>query len=119
MSWLDYYCSCQLPVPVPVQMKKTMNKLWPALAESKLAIALFAGLFVAAVTFLSVPTQFAVRGTNGEPILYEYYVPSLRFRSQFSLTVTDLFCVVVEASSLAGLVGRRRRRFAGAGGGDE
>ncbi|XP_066328688.1 beta-1,2-xylosyltransferase XYXT1-like isoform X1 [Miscanthus floridulus] len=45
-------------------MKKTMNKLWPALAESKLAIALFAGLFVAAVTFLSVRTQFAVRGTN-------------------------------------------------------
>jgi len=73
VSWLDYYCSCQLPVPVPVQMKKTMNKLWPALAESKLAIALFAGLFVAAVTFLSVPTQFAVRGTNGEPILYTNY----------------------------------------------
>lgn len=122
MSWLDYYCSCQLPVPVPVQMKKTLNKLWPALAESKLAIALFAGLFVAAVIFLSVPPQFAVRGTIGEPILVELYVPNLPDflpTVSFSLTVTDLFCVVVEASSLAGLVGRRRRRFAGAGGGDE
>jgi hypothetical protein len=77
VSWLDYYCSCQLPGPI--QMKKTLNKLWPALAESKLAVALLAGLFVAAVIFLSVPTQFAVRGTNGEPVLYELY--DLRFRS--------------------------------------
>ncbi|CAD6249232.1 unnamed protein product [Miscanthus lutarioriparius] len=45
-------------------MKKTLDKLWPALAESRLAVALFAGLFVAAVIFLSVPTQFTVRGTN-------------------------------------------------------
>ncbi|CAD6249236.1 unnamed protein product [Miscanthus lutarioriparius] len=49
-------------------MKKTLDKLWPALAESRLAVALFAGLFVAAVIFLSVPTQFTVRGTNGEEI---------------------------------------------------
>lgn len=85
MSRLDS-CSCQLPVPAPAQMKTTLSKLWPALAESKLAVAVFAGLFVATVAFLSVPPQFAVRGTNGEPILLRIIListcqlPNLRFR---------------------------------------
>ena len=69
----------------------------------------FAGVFVAAVIFLLAQTvsRSYIRITRAKPTVW------------FSLTVTDLFCVVVEASSLAGLVGRRRRRFAGAGGGDE
>ncbi|RLN07258.1 uncharacterized protein C2845_PM11G23830 [Panicum miliaceum] len=52
-------------LPLPLQMKP-FNKLWPELMESKLAIALFAGLFVGAVVLFSVPPQFPVRGANGE-----------------------------------------------------
>jgi hypothetical protein len=54
-------------LPVPLQMKP-FNKLWPALMESKLAIALLAGLFVGAVVLFSVPPQFSVHGGNGEPL---------------------------------------------------
>ena len=46
-------------LPLPLQMK-------PALMESKLAITLFAGLFVGAVVLLFVPPQFPVHGDNGE-----------------------------------------------------
>ena len=45
---------------------KPYNRLWLALMESKLAIALFAGLFVGAVVLLFVPPQFLVHGDNGE-----------------------------------------------------
>jgi hypothetical protein len=56
-------------LPLPLQMK-AFNKLWPALAESKLATVLFAGLFVGAVILFSVPPQFPLDGANGEPPLY-------------------------------------------------
>lgn len=47
---------------------KAFTKLWPALAESKLAIGVFAGLFVGAVVLFSVPPQFPLHGANGEPL---------------------------------------------------
>jgi hypothetical protein len=56
-------------LPLPLQMK-AFNKLWPALAESKLAIVLFAGLFVGAMILFSVPPLFPLDGANGEPPLY-------------------------------------------------
>ncbi|OEL21253.1 hypothetical protein BAE44_0017731 [Dichanthelium oligosanthes] len=43
---------------------KAFSKLWPALTESKLAIALSAGLIVAAVVVFSVPPQLSVHVTN-------------------------------------------------------
>ncbi|KAK8463309.1 hypothetical protein SEVIR_1G348900v4 [Setaria viridis] len=43
---------------------KAFTKLWPALAESKLAIGVFAGLFVGAVVLFSVPPQFPLHGAN-------------------------------------------------------
>ncbi|KAF8730192.1 hypothetical protein HU200_017166 [Digitaria exilis] len=53
--------------PVPLQMK-ALNKPWPAaVTESKLAIALFAGLFLGAVViFFSVPPPFPARGSINE-----------------------------------------------------
>ncbi|CAL4885641.1 unnamed protein product [Urochloa decumbens] len=43
---------------------KAFNRLWQALTESKLAIVLFAGVFVGAVILVSVPPQFPVHGAN-------------------------------------------------------
>lgn len=46
---------------------KAFANISPVLLESKLAIGLFAGFFVALVMFFSEPPQFAVRSPNGEP----------------------------------------------------
>ncbi|CAL5019900.1 unnamed protein product [Urochloa decumbens] len=43
---------------------KAFNMSWQALTESKLAIVLFAGVFVGAVILVSVPPQFPVHGPN-------------------------------------------------------
>ncbi|CAN6274193.1 unnamed protein product [Urochloa humidicola] len=43
---------------------KASNKFWQALTESKLAIVLFAGVFVGAVILVSVPLQFPAHGAK-------------------------------------------------------
>jgi len=90
---------------------KPFNRLWLALMESKLAIALFAGLFVGAVVLLSVPPQFPVHGGNGELLWRIAKLVSCDVRLGSRNLAHGL--VLNYPSSLAGLAGKLGCRLAG------